>query len=201
MSLSDDAEIEAAHPARAQHGYTSMLQSLQGEGLMPFRLDGEEGEETEEEIEPAAEHGDEGDLFGLVSDAEIDAARPPDQRPHGYTTLLNSLDETGPAPSRLKAARLSDRGGVIERDRGQVRGIAADRFRGADRLRHRPDGGLGRYRCRATALRPPLTTPLPKAIPASFVIWTPSGSSPSLYRGCRHRYAIPGGSGRRDRAG
>ncbi len=101
VSLPDDAEIDAARPqAGAGRGYTSMLESLEGEGLLPFRLEGEEVEDESDDLAASAEseHVDDEDVFSLVSDEEIDAARPPSERPHGYTTLLNSLDETGLAP-------------------------------------------------------------------------------------------------------
>ncbi len=101
VGLPDDAEIEAARPpAATQHGYTSMLQSLEGEGLKPFRLEGDEGAEFEEAqaASAATEEGATDDVFSLVSDEEIAAARPPTERPHGYTSLLNSLGESGLSP-------------------------------------------------------------------------------------------------------
>jgi tetratricopeptide (TPR) repeat protein len=105
VSLPDDAEIDAARPPdRAAHGYTSMLESLHDEGLTPFRLEGEEGDETTEEFAASAEDTGDDDVFSLVSDEEIDAARPPEERPHGYTTLLNSLGESGLAPFEVEGA-------------------------------------------------------------------------------------------------
>ena len=103
VSLPDDAEIEAARPpAQAQRGYTSMLESLQDEGLTPFRLEGDEGEQPADEYETSAEDSRDDDVFSLVSDEEIDAARPPEDRPHGYTTLLNSLGESGLSPFEVE---------------------------------------------------------------------------------------------------
>ncbi len=99
VGLPDDAEIDAARPpAATQHGYTSMLQSLEGEGLKPFRLEGDEGAEFDEAQTASAATDEDEDVFSLVSDEEIDAARPPTERPHGYTTLLNSLGESGLSP-------------------------------------------------------------------------------------------------------
>ncbi len=102
VGLPDDAEIDAARPpAGPQHGYTSMLQSLEGEGLTPFRLEGDEGNESDQAMVASSDEGDDDDLFSLVSDEEIDAARPPTERPHGYTTLLNSLGESGLSPFEI----------------------------------------------------------------------------------------------------
>ncbi len=103
VGLPDDAEIEAARPpAAAQHGYTSMLQSLEGEGLKPFRLEGDDGDESDDELTASASTDEGEDVFSLVSDEEIDAARPPTERPHGYTTLLNSLGESGLSPFEVE---------------------------------------------------------------------------------------------------
>lgn len=103
VSLPDDAEIEAARPpAQAQRGYTSMLESLHDEGLTPFRLEGEEGDEAAEEFDLPAEDSRDDDVFSLVSDEEIDAARPPAERPHGYTSMLESLGESGLAPFEVE---------------------------------------------------------------------------------------------------
>lgn len=118
VSLPDDAEIDAARPpAQAQRGYTSMLNSLEGEGLTPFNVEGEEVQEpsyeyelpmsvdVEAEAQTKAEAQSD-DVFGLVSDEEIDAARPPEERPHGYTTLLNSLGESGLAPFEVEGEQV-----------------------------------------------------------------------------------------------
>ena len=103
VSLPDDAEIEAARPTGERpHGYTSMLESLHDEGLKPFRLEGDESDDSDEGFAPAAEATSAEEVFGLVSDEEIDAARPPDERPHGYTSLLNSLDESGLSPFEVE---------------------------------------------------------------------------------------------------
>jgi tetratricopeptide (TPR) repeat protein len=103
VSLPDDAEIEAARPpAQAQPGYTSMLRSLEGEGLRPFRLDGEPEDEPIEAFEPADAEAKDDNVFSLVSDEEIEAARPPADAPRGFTTLLNSLDNTGLEPFQVE---------------------------------------------------------------------------------------------------
>ncbi len=105
VSLPDDAEIEAARPpAQAASGYTSMLRSLEGEGLQPFYLEGETEDTALEafEITDEASTGDE--TFGLVSDEELEAARPPSESPRGYTTLLNSLDDSGLEPFQVDDA-------------------------------------------------------------------------------------------------
>ena len=104
VSLPDDAEIEAARPpAQAQPGYTSMLRSLEGEGLRPFRLDGDSEDEPVEDFEPTDAESQEDNVFSLVSDEEIEAARPPTDAPRGFTSLLNSLDVTGLEPFEVES--------------------------------------------------------------------------------------------------
>jgi tetratricopeptide (TPR) repeat protein len=105
VSLPDDAEIEAARPpAQAASGYTSMLRSLEGEGLQPFHLEGESEDTSLEAFELTDEATTEDETFGLVSDEELEAARPPSESPRGYTTLLNSLDDTGLEPFQIDNA-------------------------------------------------------------------------------------------------
>ena len=106
VSLPDDAEIEAARPpAQAASGYTSMLRSLEGEGLQPFNLEGEGGaEDTSLDSFEITDEASDDETFGLVSDEELEAARPPSESPRGYTTLLNSLDDTGLEPFQIDDA-------------------------------------------------------------------------------------------------
>ncbi|HEX3723627.1 MAG TPA: tetratricopeptide repeat protein, partial [Nitrolancea sp.] len=103
VRLPDDAEIDAARPpAQAQPGYTSMLRSLEGEGLLPFRLDGEHGDDMLDAYESEEEETPDESVFSLVSDEDIEAARPPVNAPRGFTTLLNSLDDTGLEPFQVE---------------------------------------------------------------------------------------------------
>ncbi|HEX7103136.1 MAG TPA: tetratricopeptide repeat protein [Nitrolancea sp.] len=105
VSLPDDAEIEAARPpAQAASGYTSMLRSLEGEGLQPFHLGGESEDTSLDAFEMTDEATTDDETFGLVSDEELEAARPPSESPRGYTTLLNSLDDTGLEPFQVDDA-------------------------------------------------------------------------------------------------
>lgn len=48
--------------------------------------------------EPAEEEPDLSSLLGISSDQEIEAARPDDEPPAGYTGILRSLEDTGLAP-------------------------------------------------------------------------------------------------------
>jgi tetratricopeptide (TPR) repeat protein len=108
VSLPDDAEIEAARPpAQAASGYTSMLRSLEGEGLQPFNLEGEGDDEAEDSSLDAFEITDdatEDETFGLVSDEDLEAARPPSESPRGFTSLLDSLGDTGLEPFQIDDA-------------------------------------------------------------------------------------------------
>lgn len=127
ISLPTDEEIEGARPAdAAAKGYTDVLRSLEGEGFQPFSAV-EFGAEVEppappapveepvveppapeaaapeaEAAAPAEEEVDLEALFGISSDQEIAAARPPEETPRGYTGILRSLEDTGLEPFSLE---------------------------------------------------------------------------------------------------
>ena len=99
LPLPSDEEIEAARPSsESQTGYTEMLESLEVEGITPFHFD-----EPGEQAEASAPVDDEDieSLLSLASDEEIEAARPPESEPRGFTGYFQTLDESGIAPFDL----------------------------------------------------------------------------------------------------
>jgi tetratricopeptide (TPR) repeat protein len=91
LELPSDEELEAARPGEAATaGYTSLLRSLEGEGLEPFSP-----EEGSAEV-PAAVP--EEVLLQLPSDEEIEAARPREELEPGWTGLLESYELEGVEP-------------------------------------------------------------------------------------------------------
>lgn len=103
ISLPSDEELESARPSdEAAAGYTGMLRSLEGEGLAPFNTSEFDAAGEQQAAEaPAAQDATEqeaADVFGISSDQEIAAARPPEEQPHGFTGILRSLEDTGLQP-------------------------------------------------------------------------------------------------------
>jgi Tfp pilus assembly protein PilF len=126
MTLPTDEELEQARPGEDQpHGYTGMLDSFEAEGIEPFDpvgggqpppVDesaqaseewlGDLGLPSDDEVPPApaAEQpsGPETDdwlsEFSLPSEDEIQEARPSDERPAGFTGILDELDSAGMEP-------------------------------------------------------------------------------------------------------
>lgn len=91
LELPSDEELEAARPGEgATAGYTSLLRSLEGEGLEPFSP--EEGS-----VEAPAAVPEEA-LLQLPSDEEIEAARPREELEPGWTGLLESYELEGVEP-------------------------------------------------------------------------------------------------------
>lgn len=91
LELPSDEELEAARPGEAATaGYTSLLRSLEGEGLEPFSP--EEGSAEAPAAVP------EEVLLQLPSDEEIEAARPRGELEPGWTGLLESYELEGVEP-------------------------------------------------------------------------------------------------------
>ena len=91
LELPSDEELEAARPAETgTAGYTSLLRSLEGEGLEPFSpAEGADDALTASVEEP---------LLQLPSDDEIEAARPRGELEPGWTGLLESYELEGLEP-------------------------------------------------------------------------------------------------------
>lgn len=126
LSLPSDAELESARPAEiAPKGYTGLLRSLEGEGFEPFSatdfgvepLAPEAFEPTDALVEPEVSEPvmeeapqevvaeeDLAGMLGVSSDTEIEAALPPEELPHGYTTLLRSIEDDGLEPFDVSAS-------------------------------------------------------------------------------------------------
>ncbi|HEU5422931.1 MAG TPA: tetratricopeptide repeat protein, partial [Nitrolancea sp.] len=72
------------------------------DGVAPFAYGAQAGEPAAAEHEPAEAPAEPvsgvSQLFTLATDEDILAARPPEERPSGYTQMLNSLDELGLQP-------------------------------------------------------------------------------------------------------
>lgn len=91
LGLPSDEELEAARPGEAATaGFTSLLRSLEGEGLEPFS--------PEEGSAEAPAGGPEEVLLQLPSDEEIEAARPREDLEPGWTGLLESYELEGVEP-------------------------------------------------------------------------------------------------------
>ncbi len=91
LELPSEEELEAARPREvATAGYTSLLRSLEGEGLEPFSpLEGG-GEVAAEPTEEA--------ILELPTDEEIEAARPREVLEPGWTGLLKAYEIEGIEP-------------------------------------------------------------------------------------------------------
>ena len=105
LSLATDAELAAARPAAGTPGeYAEVLRALEDTGLKPFQApDFASGPASVEEADtgttaPAAEGQDLSEMMQMPSDAELEAARPPEGEIHGYTGLLRSIEDTGLEP-------------------------------------------------------------------------------------------------------
>lgn len=95
LELASDEELEAARPGEAATaGYTSLLRSLEGEGLEPFSPEGGSAEAPAGVPEEA--------LLQLPSDEEIEAARPREELEPGWTGLLESYELEGVEPFTLE---------------------------------------------------------------------------------------------------
>ncbi|HET7037540.1 MAG TPA: tetratricopeptide repeat protein [Thermomicrobiaceae bacterium] len=105
LGLMSQEEVEAARPsATAFEPFDEVFSSIDENGVAPFAYGSEAEEVTAESQAPqAAAPPSEpvagvSQLFTLATDEDILAARPPEERPTGYTQMLNSLDELGLQP-------------------------------------------------------------------------------------------------------
>jgi tetratricopeptide (TPR) repeat protein len=98
--MPSDEDIEQARPTGpTPRGHTEMLDSLESEGMQPFDPFGEGDRAepgTESEID---ESPDEDSLhLSMTTDEDLERARPADETPRGFTSMLSSLDSEGVEP-------------------------------------------------------------------------------------------------------
>ncbi len=101
MTLPSEEEIEQARPTgEREPGFTGVLDSLEAEGMEPFDPLGEQSDDsTDQSAASSAEDVDDWfSEFSLPSDEELDQAKPEEQRPAGFTGMLDSLDAEGMQP-------------------------------------------------------------------------------------------------------
>ena len=111
LTLPSDEELERSRPSEAREpGFTGTLESLESEGMEPFDPFAgeappveEQGSAPEESLgaDDARDSGAselEPDDWTLPSDEELEAARPDEERPAGFTGMLDSLESEGMQP-------------------------------------------------------------------------------------------------------
>lgn len=95
LTLPTDEELEQSRPSDSRPaGFTGQLSELEAEGMEPFDpFDG-----GSDDVTPDAGTDDLMGEFSLPSEQELEAARPEDERPPGFTGMLSSLDAEGMQP-------------------------------------------------------------------------------------------------------